>query len=400
MSDAERLLACFEAGTRLRPSADTPNSVDLARALARLSGAAGAPGGGAAASIAEEIGESRHLVFVLVDGMGACILGRLSSDSFLRRHIVRDLQAVFPSTTSTALTSLATGEWASNHAVTGWWTYLEEIGGPATVLPWVTRFGGEPLGDRGVTLEDVFPLPSLVSSFNRSSTAVLPQQIQRSDCSRYFTGGTVRRGYTNVPHAVDRVLERVASAPGASYTYMYLPQVDAAAHSSGTEDPSVTSALMEVDRELERLSGGLGDDARLVVSADHGHLNSGGDVTTVRWDDELGATLRWPPSGDARVMHLHVRPDEHERFQSAFEQRFADRAVLLTAAEVESLELLGPGELAPLTRSRIGDFCAISTGAGVFAYAPEGTGEPDMAGVVSFHSGLTPDEMKVPLIVA
>jgi hypothetical protein len=181
---------------------------------------------------------------------------------------------------------------------------------------------------------------------------------------------------------------------------MYLPQVDAAAHSSGTEDPSVTSALMEVDRELERLSGGLGDDARLVVSADHGHLNSGGDVTTVRWDDELGATLRWPPSGDARVMHLHVRPDEHERFQSAFEQRFADRAVLLTAAEVESLELLGPGELAPLTRSRIGDFCAISTGAGVFAYAPEGTGEPDMAGVVSFHSGLTPDEMKVPLIVA
>ena len=43
------------------------------------------------------------------------LVERLAEDSFLRSHLVMELQAVFPSTTAAALTSLANGLWPSRH---------------------------------------------------------------------------------------------------------------------------------------------------------------------------------------------------------------------------------------------------------------------------------------------
>ncbi|MDA1258891.1 MAG: hypothetical protein O3C10_13780, partial [Chloroflexi bacterium] len=101
MRDVERILAGFESGTLLRPSVEIPNSVDLSRAISRLCGdSADAPENGSADEIARLIGPSEHLVFAVADGLGMSVLETLDEDSFLRRSLVRELWAVFPSTTS------------------------------------------------------------------------------------------------------------------------------------------------------------------------------------------------------------------------------------------------------------------------------------------------------------
>ncbi len=70
------------------------------------------------------IGEPRHLVLLLVDGLGLRMLEQRPADSVLRRLLAMELRTVFPSTTASAITSLATGEWPAQHAVVGWWTHL------------------------------------------------------------------------------------------------------------------------------------------------------------------------------------------------------------------------------------------------------------------------------------
>ena len=60
---------------------------------------------------------------------------------------------------------------------------------------------------------------------------------------------------------------------------------------------------------------------------------------------------------------------------------------------------MGPGPVSPVTRRRMGNYLAISTGAPVIYYNYPRTGEDDPPKVAN-HGGLTADEMMVPLIVA
>ena len=99
--------------------------------------------------------------FIVMDRTGTGDVERLANDSFLRTHLAMELQAVFPSTTTAALTSLATGLWPAAHGVPTWWAYLVEHGVSATVLPFVERFSERPLGQWGIKSDDIFTEPTL-----------------------------------------------------------------------------------------------------------------------------------------------------------------------------------------------------------------------------------------------
>ena len=60
------------------------------------------------------------------------------------------------------------------------------------------------------------------------------------------------------------------------------------------------------------------------------------------------------------------------------------------------LRLLGPSDISPTMRRRLGHFVAISRQpSGLFIGAPEDSGSKN----IGFHGGLSPDEMSLPLIV-
>ena len=134
MSDTAGLLAAFDAGTLVRPDPTMPNLVDIARAVATASGVRGLVLSPFADDLAASLADREHLVLILADGLGLEMLEREAAARTLREHLRSELRTVFPSSTAVALTSLATGEWPARHAVTGWWTYLEQSGGPATIL--------------------------------------------------------------------------------------------------------------------------------------------------------------------------------------------------------------------------------------------------------------------------
>jgi hypothetical protein len=401
-NEVERLLSKFDSGTLLRSSVDIPNSVDLSRAIARLSGDTRVTSGNCSVSeISDLIGESEHIVFVVVDGLGISLLETLPEESFLRRNLARELRSVFPSTTAAALTTLATGAWPSEHSIIGWWTHLTEIPGPATVLPFTNRVTGAPLAQHGIDAGTAFPLPSRVSSFDRSTIGILPANLVTSIFSSYSLGIAVRRGYSSISEGVDNTLTRLEATGGPSYTYLYFPQVDSAAHTSGVGSEATRMALANVDSALERLSRDMPDSTRLVITADHGHLDAfPAEPMLISGDDEIGGMLRYAPAGDARVNYYHVREDAICRFADAYMKRMPDQVVLLTPEEVQDLELLGPGEIPSLTRARMGDYMAICTDASVFAWSAAGADGPDMSRLVSHHSGLTPDEVRIPLIIS
>ncbi len=402
MIDMDRLMGEFENGTLLRPSVDIPNSVDLSRAMARMCGhQRQRADSGSEIEIADLIGPAEHFVFVIVDGLGMSILETLPEEAFLRRNLACELRSVFPSTTSAALTTLATGTWPVNHAVIGWWTHFPEIPGPATVLPFIDRVTGTPLGKQGINAEMVFPIPSQVSSFDRSAIGILPKNLIGSVYSGYSLGRSIRRGYGTVAEGIDITLSRLESTTRPSYTYLYFPQVDSAAHMTGVHSEATQAALRDVNHGLERLARDMRNGTKIVVTADHGHLDAAPrEPLLIQQEDEIGSMLSCPPSGDARVNYYHVREDSKKRFPSVYREIMPSNVLFLTPDEVQKLQLLGPGEIPTVTRERMGDYMAICTDSAIFAWAAAGTGGPDLSRLVSHHSGLSPDEVLIPLIVA
>jgi hypothetical protein len=130
--------------------------------------------------------------------------------------------------------------------------------------------------------------------------------------------------------------------------------------------------------------------------ADHGHLDEPPDGgIDISPDGAPGKLLRVAPSGDYRVAYFEVEDAKSEEFARVFRREYGEWAYLLSTDEVDELRLFGPGPLAEVTRSRIGQWMGISRGARAFSYVDM----PPEDRLVSGHSGLSHAEMKIPLIV-
>ena len=400
MSDIERLLAAFASGELLHPIAEVPSLVDLSRAVAAAAGVEGLELTPMGAHVASLIGDCDHLVLILADGLGMNLIESLPEGAFLPAHLAGELRTVFPSTTAVALTSLVTGEWPSKHAVTGRWVHLPEAAVVADVLPFVLRGNGRPLGGIGVGPEEAFPLPSLLGNMPRpAGLALLPERIANSTYSAYSAGDMSRHGYRTPAEGFDAIWAHTTAMEGPSFTYLYTSRIDEAAHAFGLERSEVRGAVMEMDRAVQGLADRLGGRARIVVTADHGFLDAPQAARhQIGPAHPLRGFLRSSPSGDARVMYFHLRAHVEEPFRRNFKQMLGDRFFLISTDEAERTQLFGPGELAPETRQRLGDVMAISSGADILDYH-QGGGLGRMASLPSHHSGLTPAEMRVPLVV-
>jgi hypothetical protein len=159
----------------------------------------------------------------------------------------------------------------------------------------------------------------------------------------------------------------------------------------------VLQLLCELDTHLAELARTLPAATRMIVSSDHGHTDVPSErILILEADDPLAQCLLCCPTGEATVPIFHVSAGSEQRFEREFCDRFGDYFALLTVEEVERMRLLGPGNLSPTMRRRMGTFLGVAP-APVKLYVRPGLGtHPEHPGV---HGGLTPAEMRVPLVV-
>jgi hypothetical protein len=98
-------------------------------------------------------------------------------------------------------------------------------------------------------------------------------------------------------------------------------------------------------------------------------------------------------------MYLHLKEGAEDAVRQYFHRRFGDLFWLITIDEAAAIGLFGPGCIATPARQRFGDLIAISRGRDVIEYRLPGNNGRIME-EASQHSGLTPEEMRIPLIIA
>ena len=400
MSDVDRMKSLLDAGVLMHPVWGDLSIVDFASAVHDAMGVPDVSMCENGQRIRTLIGDPVHLVLVLADGFGMNFIEGLDRDAFLPNHLVAEMRTVFPSTTPIVLTTLATGCWPGAHSVIGWFVRLAGIDATSTIISYVRTSDRKPLSDLGIRVEDAYPVESRIGKAARAALHIMPAHIVGSAYSNYWTGACSQVGYDaeSPEQAVQLALEHVKSARRPTCVYMYLPQVDSLAHKLGAAHEQTLQAARQVDGLLGKLAEGLPPNSRLVMTADHGHLNAPPNKTyTVGKNDEV-ALLCTALTGDQRAAYAHVADENFGAFKDAVKAKCGDDFIVLRAAEVEELRLLGPERISNETRRRMGGALVLSTGEAILDYRAV-LGD-DVHPMASHHGGLTPAEMRIPLVVA
>jgi hypothetical protein len=368
-------------------------------------------------------GGVRHIVLLIADGLGhhqlmteiehgnaphfAELLARAGSgeDGISYQAIT----SVFPTTTVSALGSVNSAVTPAEHGLLSYTIYLPELDTVADMIRWgpTNRRISFMDSEFNKLPEEFFWAPTVYARLQAAGVertfAVNPSAFVGTALTRMLHQQATYRGYAATSSVAAIVPRLLADRSEPSYVYAYWPTVDTVAHAVGPRSDEHGAEVAALDTALAGLVRRLPatDDTLLLVSADHGHVDSAPEQqVSLDEHDELLAMLRAAPAGERRAVYLYAREGEEAAVVEYARERLGDVAVAITREHAIALGLFGPEPIAERARQRIGDVLLFPRGSIQLlatVRAPDGT--PLKAPVFrGLHGGLTEDEALVPLL--
>jgi hypothetical protein len=333
---------------------------------------------------------------LVIDGLGYEYLSQYP-DSHLYKHLHSKIMAVAPPTTSASVSTYLTGLAPQQHGLTGWFTYLRELGSVVTILPWVLRAGGPQLGESGRAAMELLNLPSFFDRLAVDTYSVMPAFLQGSEFNRMVSGQASLVPYGSYQQCFDEVA-RLCCNTRRKYVYAYWAGFDTLAHGFGVGSEQVASHFLELDQAFHKLVDQLaGSDTALLVSADHGFVDAPPEKRLDLSDHPgLKACLQVPLCGEPRLAYCYVRHDRRSQFEDYVEQNLSGIAQLYVSQDLVDENLYGLGEAHPELANRTGDYTLVMEDNHVIIDSLPGDTSPQLVG---YHGGLSSQEIYVPLIL-
>ena len=340
----------------------------------------GLPQNGASLPLADQYLEQdyKNIVVILLDGMGSCIMDRnLDADGFFATHLAGTYSSTFPPTTVAATTSIANGLAPSAHGWLGWDCYYPQVDKNVTVFLNTEQGTDTPAADYFVAGE-YCGYESILDRINKA-------------------GGTAYAVTPFVephPDSFEKISERIVElcrAPGEKYIYAYWNEPDHIMHETGCYSEEARQTVRRLEEQVGELSEKV-TDTLILVTADHGHMDSEG-VSITDYPELMDCLVRMP-SIEPRALNLFIKEGKKAQFEQAFQRLFGDKFILYTKQQVLEQQLFGTGMEHAEFRAMLGDYLAVAV-SDLSIY----NSREEAARFIGVHAGLTEDEMVIPLIV-
>jgi len=383
------------------PDYDGGSIANLMASLARASGATDSPCPPLAELPPGRLQSISNLVLLVVDGLGYDLL--VEHSSLLKPYLRGHLTSVFPSTTASAIPTFMTGLPPSQHGLTGWHMWLREIGRLLAILPLSPRPGaleippGQPLPPRQELPAQLFRHPTLYQGLGRTSYVVSPHFIADSPFNRYHSQGAAKVPYAGLP-GLFSALDQLLHKHGRKFIYGYWPDYDSNAHNHGCRSPQALAVLDQFAAAFTAWLARIRDsDTLVVVTADHGFIDSPPERQINLAEHPLLADcLALPLCGERRAAWCYLKPGRAGVFEAYVRQHLSHAAQALPREQLLAEGWFGPGPCHPELAARIGDYALIMKADWTLYDVLPGEQPHTMIG---HHGGLSPAEMRVPLLV-
>ncbi len=329
--------------------------------------------------------DAEQVVLLVLDGLGWTQLQarpRLAPTLHGAEGIGRAITSVAPTTTATALTSIATGRAPANHGILGYrMAQGEEI---LNVLLWTVGTARPRDARRSHPPAAFQPAPPFPGALG-AVPVVSKQEFGATGFTSVHLGASPLHGYRMASSLAVEVGGLLRG--GAPFVYAYYDGVDKVAHAHGLGE-HYDAELRAADELVAQVQAQLPTGAVLVVTADHGQVDVGSSMEVL--GPELMAGVRFL-SGEGRFRWLHARPGAAADLLAEAQARYGSTTWVRGVDElVEDGWFGGPTPF----RDRLGDV-ALMPFAPLAFVDPADTGENRLQ---ARHGSLTADEMLVPLL--
>lgn len=349
------------------------------------------------------VNPNRDVVVLLIDGLGATLVERHSSLApTLHARTARTIEAGFPATTATSLSTLATGAPCGAHGIVGYSFGMPESGGERRLFnPLRWRYDSANGSDAREALppRELQQRPSMLEQLAGDGIDVhyvAPGYQEHSGltCASFRAEGTFHDAST-IDEVRAGILDVVAQpGTGRNFVYAYYPDLDANGHVFGPESPQWCAELAKVDALVADLLTALPETATLLVTGDHGMIAAGHAVDLEAEEDLKSDVIL--VAGEARVRHVYARSAEAVGdVQRRWAETLGEHARVVTREQALDERWFGQTPPAEDIARRIGDVLAVAEGTSVLLLP---SAEPGESAMVGHHGAWTDDEQLVPLI--
>ena len=317
----------------------------------------------------------KNTVILILDGMGKNILDEFAKrypNNFLSKHLYTYLTAIYPSTTACATTSIKSGLLPIETGWSGWANYFKEVDKDLVLFNGTDYYTGQ--------------------NYNINAYTVLPYKP-------YFEALNIKGAYVEPDfslnnHKLEDVLSKCLSnfTKGIQTMYVYDTEPDGMLHKLGTLNNEIYKTLNKYSKQIEKFYKRLPSNTLLLISADHGHIDS----TNIKFylDEYLYSMLTRKPTNDSRCLTFKVKENKKDEFKSYFESIYSYVYDLYSKDEFLDAGFMGQSETVPSRLSDfLADFVAIAKTDYTFALKEKALE------MKSNHAGITGEEMIIPLIV-
>lgn len=360
-----------------------------------------------------QFSECENVVLLLLDGFGSAQFkfarekyGVPSFDRLFSGADYIPITSVFPSTTSSAMSSLHTGLTPQEHGVLGYTMFISQLGTISQMLRFAPVLGGRSLFDMGLDPKaflDVKTIHERLGEEGVSSLVYVPNHIVDSGLSRItYRGANVEPGFS-FADTIIRTRKNLEEIKANSFHFVYYASPDTVSHARGpyTEEfgAELESLFSVLDRQLfSKLDKQIAKKTTIFLTGDHGAVRVKRDsLLNVADYPELLSFFRLPPTGDSRSSILNVKPGAQDKVTTFFENNFPGAFEIKESARMLSEGYFGSGRVKEETPGRIGDLVALARYDNAIDNSQLESRRDEIPGR---HGGLSEEEMRVPLIAS
>lgn len=311
----------------------------------------------------------KKIIFMIIDGMG---YNFLIKNSTLKP--VKKITSVFPSTTASAITSINSGKEPCEHAITGWYMFVKELGCIIAPLPFYVRYKHMKI-QKGFE-KKLFPQ-------KKFKIIVTDDKIKKKEYATY--------GYKTTSGFFRQTLQAIKKH---NLIYTYYPHLDSIEHKFGPNSIEAKNHMELLEKNIYKLIQRLPVDTSLIITADHGQIQST-KKETFTLPDGLKKMMVLPLTGEPRAAYVFIKNGFEKKFVDFIKKNLSDKLIVRSTKEFIQDGFFGSKKINPKLLDRIGDFVLLTKKNFVIK-------DPLFDEKLSFkkgnHGGISGDEMFVPLL--
>jgi predicted AlkP superfamily pyrophosphatase or phosphodiesterase len=346
----------------------------------------------------KELKGSKNIVLLIFDGLGYEYIKKKGKGTVYEKYLKGSMTSVFPSTTASAITSFYTGTAPKQHAYTGWFMLLKELGVVATILPFSPRYGKIPFSYDGYQKKDILNVKAFTEKIKIKSFLITKKEISRSDYTKTTSKRSKIISYSKFDDFFKKIAKTIKSDKKRKYIQGYCPDFDSICHEYGINSKNAEKCFFTIEKGISKLITNIKDtDTTLIITADHGLLDTTKEKTIyLENHPKLKECLTLPLCGDARVAYCYVHPDKTGQFERYVKTKLKKCCDLHKSKDLIKKDYFGLFKEDKRLHDRIGDYTLIMKDN--YCMLDQILNKKRKY-LIGHHSGLSKDEMLVPLVV-